>query len=249
MLLTQINPALNSKEFWDWTSEDLAKYDLPAEIEMVLQVSAQPKLVYLGYSRGTSQMFLALGMDEDYYLPKVERVVAFSPCMYENMELLRPGGPMDYQQAVDFYEQMENEQTYKINILEDIGGTPNSYKDLLYWEQISLEDRPQRFIPLEEYADGNRHSEEISLGAIDQMMIVGLAGTSDESCSYETAKRIFSELGHSNTILRPIIGADHGYTAWVTGDEWNNVLKQSIEGNETGDVQMMSVAQISTSIY
>ena len=194
-------------------------------------------------------MFLALGMDEDYYLPKVERVVAFSPCMYENMELLRPGGPMDYQQAVDFYEQMENEQTYKINILEDIGGTPNSYKDLLYWEQISLEDRPQRFIPLEEYADGNRHSEEISLGAIDQMMIVGLAGTSDESCSYETAKRIFSELGHSNTILRPIIGADHGYTAWVTGDEWNNVLKQSIEGNETGDVQMMSVAQISTSIY
>ena len=54
-------------------------------------------------------MFLALGMDEDYYLPKVERVVAFSPCMYENMELLRPGGPMDYQQVVDFYEQMENE--------------------------------------------------------------------------------------------------------------------------------------------
>ena len=79
-------------------------------------------------------MFLALGMDEDYYLPKVERVVAFSPCMYENMELLRPGGPMDYQQVVDFYEQMENEQTYKINILDDIGGTPNSYKDLLYWE-------------------------------------------------------------------------------------------------------------------
>ena len=62
---------------------------------------------------------------------------------------------------------MENEQTYKINILDDIGGTPNSYKDLLYWEQISLEDRPQRFIPLEEYADGNRRSEEISLGAID----------------------------------------------------------------------------------
>ena len=144
---------------------------------------------------------------------------------------------------------MENEQTYKINILDDIGGTPNSYKDLLYWEQISLEDRPQRFIPLEEYADGNRRSEEISLGAIDQMMIVGLAGTQDESCSYETAKRIFSELGHSNTILRPIIGADHGYGAWVTGDEWNNVLKQSIEGNETGDVQMMSVAQISSSIY
>ena len=187
-------------------------------------------------------MFLALGMDEDYYLPKVERVVAFSPCMYENMELLRPGGAMDYEQVVDFYEQMESEQTYKIGILDDVGGTPNSYKDLLYWEQISLEDRPQRFIPLEEYADGTRRSEEISLGTIDQMMIVGLAGTQDESCSYETAKRIFSEFGHSNTILRPIIGADHGYGAWVTGEEWNNVLKQSIEGNETGDVQMMSVA-------
>ena len=103
LLLTQINPSYHTKEFWDWTSEDLAKYDLPAEIEKVLEVTAQPKLVYLGYSRGTSQMFLALGMDEDYYLSKVERVVAFSPCMYENMELLRPGGSMDYQQVVDFY--------------------------------------------------------------------------------------------------------------------------------------------------
>ena len=50
-------------------------------------------------------MFLALAMNEEYYLPKVERVVALSPCMYENMTLLRPGGEMDYQSAVEFYKE------------------------------------------------------------------------------------------------------------------------------------------------
>ena len=147
MLLAQSEPDPTSEQFWDWSSEDLAKYDLPAEIEKVLEISGQPKLVYIGYSRGTSQMFLALGMDEDYYLPKVERVVALSPCMYENMALLRTGGDLDYQGAVDFYQQKQAESDYA-NLLID-GGARNSYKDLLYWEQISLEDRPQRFIPLE----------------------------------------------------------------------------------------------------
>ena len=31
---------IESNEFYDWSTEDLAKYDLPAEIEMVLQISA-----------------------------------------------------------------------------------------------------------------------------------------------------------------------------------------------------------------
>ena len=53
-------------------------------------------------------MFLALAMNEEYYLPKVERVVALSPCMYENMTLLRPGGEMDYQSAVEFYKEKES---------------------------------------------------------------------------------------------------------------------------------------------
>ena len=163
-------------------------------------------------------MFLALAMDEEYYLPKVERVVALSPCMYENMSILRPGGEMDYQSAVEFYKEQESNGIYYYEIIED--STPNSYKDLLCWEQISLEDRPQKFIPLSEYADGQRRSEEISLGAIDQMMIVGLAGTADESCSIEVAKRIFDEFGHDNHYLRQINGADHLYFAWVTGDSW-----------------------------
>ena len=248
LLLAQAEPDPTSEQFWDWSSEDLAKYDLPAEIEKVLEISQQPKLVYIGYSRGTSQMFLALGMDEDYYLQKVERVVALSPCMYENMTLLRPGGDLDYQGAVEFYEQKQAEGDYTNLVIE--GGARNSYKDLLYWEQISLEDRPQKFIPLEQYAAGERSSQAIDLGSIDQMMIVGLAGTQDDSCTIETANRIFSEFGHDNTILRPIPGADHLYFAWVTGDEFNNVLKDAIEGNDaTGEVQMMTAGQISSSIF
>ena len=65
------------------------------------------------------------------------------------------------------------------------------------------------------------------------MMIVGLAGTADASCSTEVAKRIFDEFGHDNHYLRHIKGADHLYYTWVTGDSWNNILIESIELGHT----------------
>ena len=36
---TGANP--NSQHHWDWTSEELAKYDLPAEIDTVLEVTGK----------------------------------------------------------------------------------------------------------------------------------------------------------------------------------------------------------------
>ena len=42
------------KELWDFTVEDMGRYDLPAEIDLVLNVTGKHKLTYIGNSRGTT---------------------------------------------------------------------------------------------------------------------------------------------------------------------------------------------------
>lgn len=45
--------------FWAWSFDELARYDVPAMIEFVLQVTGQPSLSWIGHSRGTQQIFAA----------------------------------------------------------------------------------------------------------------------------------------------------------------------------------------------
>eukprot|EP00882_Tetradesmus_deserticola_P020590 GHRQ01022248.1.p1 GENE.GHRQ01022248.1~~GHRQ01022248.1.p1 ORF type:complete len:308 (+),score=88.92 GHRQ01022248.1:1030-1953(+) len=49
---THLDPDVHS-EFWDYSWDDLAQYDLPASIRYSLAVSQQSSLVYIGYSQGT----------------------------------------------------------------------------------------------------------------------------------------------------------------------------------------------------
>ena len=42
------------KELRDFAVEDMGRYDLPAEIDLVLNVTRKHKLTYIGNSRGTT---------------------------------------------------------------------------------------------------------------------------------------------------------------------------------------------------
>ena len=95
---------VDDKEHWQWSSQDLAEYDVRSQVDKVLEVTRQEKLTYIGYSRGTAQIFLALAMDQDYYSTRINKVIALAPCMYLEMNRLRPGGELDYQGAIDFYQ-------------------------------------------------------------------------------------------------------------------------------------------------
>ncbi|XP_066204733.1 gastric triacylglycerol lipase-like [Saccopteryx leptura] len=49
----------DSVEFWAFSFDEMAKYDLPATIDLILQKTGQEKLHYVGHSQGTTIGFIA----------------------------------------------------------------------------------------------------------------------------------------------------------------------------------------------
>lgn len=68
--------SFNSK-FWDFSFDEMAKYDVKAHINYILDQSEHDKLIYVGHSQGTTQFFVAnaLGPLHD----KVEAFIGLGP--------------------------------------------------------------------------------------------------------------------------------------------------------------------------
>ena len=77
------NLSLTTKDekYWAFTYEEMGKYDDPANIKKIKEVTGKDKIFYMGYSQGTIQMFyglIKLGKDMSDSLHKV---VQLAPCM------------------------------------------------------------------------------------------------------------------------------------------------------------------------
>ncbi|KAG6595988.1 putative lipase [Phytophthora cinnamomi] len=55
----------DDERFWDFTWEDMGKYDLPAMIKGALSVSGRSTLSYVGHSEGTTQAFVGFTHDQE----------------------------------------------------------------------------------------------------------------------------------------------------------------------------------------
>ena len=72
------------KKFWDYSFQEMGRYDVPANIKFILEKTGAKKIIYVGHSQGTSQMFAALS-DPDvsaYVNSKVSKFIALAPIVY-----------------------------------------------------------------------------------------------------------------------------------------------------------------------
>lgn len=81
--LNQNMTPFNSK-FWSYSFQEMGEFDVKANIDFVLKVTGEEKLVYVGHSQGTSQMFAALGKKStaDFVNQKVKKFIALAPVVY-----------------------------------------------------------------------------------------------------------------------------------------------------------------------
>ena len=74
----------SDEERYGFSPAEMGRYDQPAFIEKILEVTGQPKLTYVGYSQGTTQMIYALGTNNDWFAERVQNILLVSPCLYDS---------------------------------------------------------------------------------------------------------------------------------------------------------------------
>ncbi|GFN80904.1 lipase [Plakobranchus ocellatus] len=68
-------------KFWDWSFDEMAKYDMPAFIDFILTKTGQPSLSLIGHSQGTMMNF-ALFSERPDMEKKVKIFIALAPVAF-----------------------------------------------------------------------------------------------------------------------------------------------------------------------
>ena len=72
-----------SFERWDFSWAELGLYDDSAFMSLIKYKTGKPKVNYIGYSMGTTQMFYGLAQrEEDFYADNMNKFIALAPCIY-----------------------------------------------------------------------------------------------------------------------------------------------------------------------
>ena len=59
---------VNSKEFWNYTFEEMGEQDVPATVDYILETSGASELTYVGWSQGNTEMFIG-GVSQRPFTP------------------------------------------------------------------------------------------------------------------------------------------------------------------------------------
>ena len=75
--------SISDREYWQFSFEEFGLYDIPAEIQYALDLTAESnpsgKLTYIGHSMGTTQFFAGAVLKNDWYADKVNLFAALAP--------------------------------------------------------------------------------------------------------------------------------------------------------------------------
>lgn len=109
-------------QYWQFTWQHMADFDLPAVIPYVLQYTKQPKLAYVGHSQGTLQMFAHLSDDPSFmnYLSVYIALAPVGSTRYLDVAMFRE------LQLIPIAKALEANGVYQF--------FPNKHENLMFYE-------------------------------------------------------------------------------------------------------------------
>ncbi|AJS46242.1 Tgl1p [Saccharomyces cerevisiae YJM1342] len=75
-----LNKPPKSNNFWDFSIDEFAFFDIPNSIEFILDITKVDKVICIGFSQGSAQMFAAFSLSEKLNR-KVSHFIAIAPAM------------------------------------------------------------------------------------------------------------------------------------------------------------------------
>ena len=69
--------------------------DVPAFIDKIVEITAQPKVTYIGYDQGNTQIFYGL-TQKPSLASRINKVIALAPCVFYNRLTM----PEPYHEAI-----------------------------------------------------------------------------------------------------------------------------------------------------
>ena len=74
------NFAPNCIEFWSFSFEEMAKYDLPAQLDFITKTNkSNEKIIYIGYSMGTTILLSGLCDNFEYFNSRIKLFILMAP--------------------------------------------------------------------------------------------------------------------------------------------------------------------------
>jgi len=99
--------SLNTSDhaFWQFSWDEMARYDVPGEIDYILHVTGYRTLAYIGHSEGTIQMFAALTTQPELPL-KLSTFIGFGPVVsvaHEQNAVMRILADLDLDVFISYF--------------------------------------------------------------------------------------------------------------------------------------------------
>ena len=67
------------EKFWDFSFDEMGKYDLPAMVERIREVTGRKKVNYVGHSQGTVVLFSSVAQLGHDFSRKINKLFALAP--------------------------------------------------------------------------------------------------------------------------------------------------------------------------
>jgi len=96
-----------SNDYWNFSLDDIIKYDLKANIEYVKAITQNEKIIYIGHSQGTFMFFMGYTLYPEFLESSVEKFIAIGPAFsdfYSNspyIKFFQLTGILDFLYSID----------------------------------------------------------------------------------------------------------------------------------------------------